>query len=183
MESNGTARRKAGAGWVDHRALAKGPNGRALCRQCGIEVPAGRRTFCSHVCVHKWKLASDPGYCRFLVFQRDGGVCAVCGVDTEDLRVRLSGLFQQYNTGRWWRYSYHPEIAAFLRWLGITPSRWPGSLWDADHIIPVVEGGGGCDLDNYRTLCIPCHQQITRDLLARLARRRRGGEEAANNYR
>jgi len=25
------------------------------------------------------------------------------------------------------------------------------SLWDADHIIPVIEGGGECDLANIRT--------------------------------
>lgn len=40
--------------------------------------------------------------------------------------------------------------------------------WDADHIVPVVEGGGGCGLDNYRTLCHPCHKEAT----AHLAKRR-----------
>lgn len=41
--------------------------------------------------------------------------------------------------------------------------------WDADHIVPVVEGGGECGLDNYRTLCRPCHVVVTRALRARLA--------------
>ena len=33
---------------------------------------------------------------------------------------------------------------------------WGGRrhLWDADHIVPVVEGGGECDLANMRTLCL-----------------------------
>lgn len=47
-----------------------------------------------------------------------------------------------------------------------------GQLWEADHIVPVVEGGGECGLDNYRTLCIPCHKKETKALAARLAAKR-----------
>lgn len=43
--------------------------------------------------------------------------------------------------------------------------------WEADHIVPVVEGGGLCGLDGYRTLCIPCHKRVTAELRARLAAR------------
>ena len=39
--------------------------------------------------------------------------------------------------------------------------KFGGGLWDADHIIPVKNGGGCCGLDNLRTLCIPCHKNIT----------------------
>lgn len=56
------------------------------------------------------------------------------------------------------------------------PGRWTGgrtSGWDADHIIPVVEGGGECDLSNYRTLCHPCHKGVTADLAKRTAAKRK----------
>lgn len=33
--------------------------------------------------------------------------------------------------------------------------------WDADHIIPVHLGGGGCGLDNFQTLCKDCHLEKT----------------------
>ena len=33
-----------------------------------------------------------------------------------------------------------------------------GHAWQADHILPVYKGGGLCDLENMRTLCVPCHQ-------------------------
>ena len=33
-----------------------------------------------------------------------------------------------------------------------------GNAWHADHVIPVYKGGGMCQLDNLRTLCVPCHQ-------------------------
>jgi len=42
------------------------------------------------------------------------------------------------------------------------------SLWDADHILPVSEGGGECDLTNIRTLCLKCHGRATADLRDRL---------------
>jgi len=34
--------------------------------------------------------------------------------------------------------------------------------WEADHIIPVHKGGGGCDLSNFQTLCKDCHKTKTR---------------------
>ena len=48
------------------------------------------------------------------------------------------------------------------------------SMWDADHIVPVVKGGGGCGLENYRTLCQPCHKGETAALAAARAAERKG---------
>ena len=38
--------------------------------------------------------------------------------------------------------------------------------WEADHILAVVEGGDS-NLDNVRTLCIPCHRAVTKELRER----------------
>jgi 5-methylcytosine-specific restriction endonuclease McrA len=38
-----------------------------------------------------------------------------------------------------------------------------------DHIVPVVEGGGACGLENLRTLCKPCHKRVTAELAGRRA--------------
>ena len=149
------------AGWVNQSKLARGPNGRALCRWCGVEVPKGRRTFCSEPCVHHHKLRSDPGYVRRLVFQRDKGVCAACGLDTHELKTKLARL-------------YFRDRYAELERLGFPTHR--ETYWDADHVVPVAEGGGECDLDNYRTLCLRCHREATAELMARLAARRQPAE-------
>jgi 5-methylcytosine-specific restriction enzyme A len=45
-------------------------------------------------------------------------------------------------------------------------------LWEMDHILPVVEGGGDCGLDNLRTLCRWCHQKATNELAGRRKARR-----------
>ncbi len=141
-------------GRVLREELSSGPNGRALCRWCNLEVPAGRRTFCSSWCVEEWKLRSDPGYLRERTFERDKGVCSVCGLDcvSEFNRIRrLRGV------GR---------IRAFADY-GLRPGSRK-SVWDADHIVPVVEGGGECDLSNIRTVCLRCHRKLTAELRQRV---------------
>lgn len=50
--------------------------------------------------------------------------------------------------------------------------------WEADHIVPVSEGGGLCGLDGYRTLCAGlgtngCHGKVSGELRKRLNERRR----------
>jgi hypothetical protein len=57
------------------------------------------------------------------------------------------------------------RVRAFSAW-GLKPGA-RRSLWDADHIVPVSEGGGECDLSNIRTLCLRCHRQATAELRAR----------------
>ena len=48
-----------------------------------------------------------------------------------------------------------------------------GNAWHADHIRPVYKGGGLCDLDNLRTLCLPCHAARPCQLLAQIWAARR----------
>jgi 5-methylcytosine-specific restriction endonuclease McrA len=145
--------RKLAGGRVNARVLPKGTGGRSLCRWCNLEVPPKRRTFCSDYCVNEWRLRSDPGYLRDQVFARDRGVCAVCGLDTEALRRRKRKI------------SYAERIAFEREW------GKRRTLWDADHILPVAEGGGECDLSNMRTLCLRCHSSVTAELRRRLKER------------
>lgn len=143
-------------GWVDPGQLPAGPNGRPLCRWCNLEVPSGRRrTFCSPYCVHEWRLRTDPGYLHDCVFERDQGICALCGADTVAEWKRLRRT--------------HPNRrpAALAAWGLKKLNR--RSLWDADHIVPVAEGGGECDLSNLRTLCLKCHRTATAELRRRMS--------------
>jgi 5-methylcytosine-specific restriction protein A len=168
------------AGWVDLKGLPKGPNGRALCRYCQKEVPIGRRSFCSEDCVHEWKVRSQPPYARECVAARDHGVCAVCGLDTERLVRENKAAYQEFRENYWRdnRFGQWYEFNQASRfWLEQVSGRkgWPkgttlhSALWHMDHIQPVVEGGGSCGLDNLRTLCLPCHLDVTRELRGRLA--------------
>lgn len=155
----------------------RGPNGRRLCRWCGTEVEPPRRTFCGDDCVHEWSVRQSPAYARAKVWERDRGVCTLCGTDTVKQRQELRAEFD-FNE----RSSRPPEdrrkaFYARLKALHIPTSRWWSAghqgCWDMDHATPVVEGGGGCGLDNLRTLCLRCHWQQTRRLRQRRSKRKR----------
>ena len=144
-------------GRMEQKKLARGPNGLPLCRWCDLEILAKRRrTFCSEYCVDQWRLRTDPGYVRERVFARDGGVCAGCGADT----VRIFAALKR---------ARGKARSEGLRFYGMKEIGSRRSLWDADHIVPVAEGGGQCDLDNLRTLCVACHRDATAALRQRLA--------------
>jgi 5-methylcytosine-specific restriction endonuclease McrA len=153
------ARTLAEAGRARREALPLGPHGRPLCRWCQLEILAARRhTFCSEYCVHQWRLRSDPGYLRDQVLARDGGHCMACGLDT----------VAAYRALKRSRGEAREEALTMWGLRSVTARR---SLWDADHILPVAEGGGECDLDNLRTLCLMCHREATADLRRRMRRK------------
>jgi 5-methylcytosine-specific restriction protein A len=145
--------------------LQKGPNGRNLCRWCGKECPHKQLTFCPvdqktgrRECLHQWKIRSDHNYRRQHIFERDRGVCAMCGRDT----VRWAGEILSKPTHE--REEYNDKFKLGYRFIHAQ------QFWEADHIVPVAEGGGGCGLEGYRTLCIPCHRLVTKALMMRLFR-------------
>jgi len=154
--------------WANYpsRKGQRGPNGRPLCRRCGAEVPKGRRSWCGEQCVHDHRVENDSGYARNRVEERDKGVCSECGLDCERLRRSL----RQHNCAGQKRFVHlflfvtgRPYTAKFSQWR---------SLWEMDHIKPVVEGGGTCGLENLRTLCVWCHNRVTADLRRRLAKKK-----------
>lgn len=66
----------------------------------------------------------------------------------------------------------HPMIVTTLRSEGWTNVKLRGrgsyadaieysSCWEAHHVEAVIEGGGECGLENYRTLCFRCHKGVT----------------------
>jgi len=100
------------------------------------------------------------------VYARDNGVCALCGFDTE--RVSRAWAFLKNRRGTWLR-----EFCAGLRKKGyVTNSQKMGHAWEADHIMPVSLGGTN-ELENLRTLCVPCHKAETKRLARYRKRRRR----------
>jgi len=149
----GTDRISPDAGWVDPADLPRGPQGRCLCRNCGTEVPPGRRTFCGDVCVERWKLKTDPSYVRKLVGKRDRGRCAACGLKCREFEKALRLLSQVL--GRLGHGKSYRELRKLLK------VEFRQTLWDADHIVAVAEGGGGCGLENMQTLCLWCHREKT----------------------
>jgi len=156
--------------------------GRKCCMWCGGYVPPPKRSFCSDACVASWRLRTGGTLLRGAVDARDKGVCAVCGLDTRRLTLmiypdyyELQFQFTQERFGKRFvhnltqeeREAWNREAARIkhqvVRLRSRIDSIWlrDGSLkttlWEADHIVPVIEGGGCCGVDNMQTLCLRCH--------------------------
>jgi 5-methylcytosine-specific restriction endonuclease McrA len=122
---------------------------RGTCRWCGEPIvhergprrgEPNRRRRWHPGCVDAYNL-SDPREARRLVRRLDRGICAECGLDTYALRRRHRG---RGSTRK-------------LRELGFKPRK---SLWELDHIVPLIDGGGH-EPSNLQTLCTPCHKRKT----------------------
>jgi 5-methylcytosine-specific restriction endonuclease McrA len=164
----------------------RGPNGRRRCLECGEELSEKRKrfTFCSPKCRTEREIRSFPSAARLHVYQRDHGVCVRCGLDCEalDNAIREFGFTYESSGGpRGYAWMHGTQSMVAVRWLesqGFTRSGWVWkSTWQAHHKHAVVQGGGGCDLDGYITLCWRCHRGETRKLHSRIADARRGRAE------
>lgn len=126
----------------------RGPNGEKLCRNCASALPPNKqhRHNCSKKCTTEWMCKTSPNIARYHVWLRDKGVCALCSIDSV--------------AGKTWKWGSPRQNRA----------RGTGDLWQADHIKPVIEGGGECGLENLRTLCTACHKLETAALRRRISK-------------
>lgn len=97
-----------------------------------------------------------------MVQKRDRGVCAGCGLDTMALHRRIMDLKgnREAQATVLVASGFRLTDLRFKR-RGLRP------LWQADHTIPVIEGGGGVSWTALRTLCLICHREETRQLMIR----------------
>ena len=142
-------------------------------------------------CQDRWALrtAGQSG-CRSVCESRDRGVCALCGLDVIKVKAEydeivkiesdklLSHLISGFEIPRYravtewiertrWQarciMAGCPEGREFAARVGIPWSALLAgrTLWEADHIVPIVDGGDPFDPANLRTLCIACHERET----------------------
>jgi len=114
---------------------------------------------------------------RAMVAASSWGWHAKHGMDArvESFRRRNRGVWNvpKFLLGDRWSY-WQPRVqeAIAKRLLAMGRAGWNvhrrSSWWEADHIVPVVEGGGQCGAENYRTLCCRCHRVVTNQLRRRL---------------
>ncbi|ESP02276.1 hypothetical protein LOTGIDRAFT_138707 [Lottia gigantea] len=121
---------------------------------------AWQTRFCSLNCADSHWTKTDSGYCRDKIYQIEHGVCQICQFDahsfykqikdTVDMKVRVKLISES-------------KFSKLKSKVKEVMARKPveGQFWHVDHIKPVFEGGGMCDIDNMRTLCVICHQKVT----------------------
>lgn len=121
--------------------------------------------------------------------QRDLGICTQCGFDAAYADGQIDFLRTNYHRAKYGTLNWILKKQILLAYvtelerIGFRCNREqylrPGSrrlksLWEADHILSVVEGGGETGLENLMTLCSRCHREKTNELKHRLRESKRG---------
>jgi hypothetical protein len=120
-------------------------NGKWLCRWCGKPLSGRRRSWCGKSCEEEVQIRCGSKV-RRIVWKRDKGVCARCGLDTNALRRKLKAMPR----------SKRLEEAERL---GLSEHELSKTLWEAHHTKAVKDGGGACGVDGLETLCLWCHKE------------------------
>ena len=108
---------------------------------------------------------------RQWVENRDGGICALCGCDTGKTQaIMMTHARNHLKDLLGFNHYFDAWNNLIIEMMGFTT--WPRSWWEADHIIPLSEGGADT-LENLRTLCLPCHRDETAKSAGRRAKSER----------
>lgn len=173
-------------------SMTRQPAPKGVCRWCDQPILdknglPGQRTW-HPACVVDHDVTVNPGSTRQAVFQRDHGICACCGldsearkrywVDTERLWYWLARRHfdDEFSAGRIpftsWGEAYSLARADLARQMKAAGAvSLTESAWQHDHIRPLVDANGDLQfwrLANIQTLCTACHKAKT----AREARER-----------
>lgn len=89
------------------------------------------------------------------IFKRDRGFCKFCGKDNTRLFEVIKSSGPELRRFLLESHRIHPK-----RYRDAVRARF-GRLWEIDHIVPLSRDGVDT-LDNIRTLCIQCHNAVTR---------------------
>lgn len=165
----------------------KGLDGKPVCRWCRGPVPKGRQCWCGDKCVEEYRARNDPAYMRHRVFERDQGICQVCGLDLVELRRRIQEIrgragvvlatwYEEAAARRANATQAEQDWAEYRHWLvRVGFRRWwrGGGLWQADHRVEVAAGGAELGLQNLQVVCTVCHRAKTAEFARRRAVERR----------
>eukprot|EP01083_Nonionella_stella_P193309 714098_1 len=139
-----------------------------------------RSFFCSEECHRRHGINTNSTAIRRELFQIERGVCQKCGVDCRKIYLHICHLVPSSRFVHLRSEKSFKDLERDRLWALCTKSPLgEGHFWEADHIIPVEQGGGQCDIENLQTLCVPCHRVKTRAQTKERAERKRHAKDKA----
>ena len=127
-------------------------------------------SYCSFACKKQMMIKTSGSCIRREIFKLEKGVCQICHRNMHELYCRIRRLDKPDRLQELLRNGF--AISTKAKKLSILNDPKEGDFWQPDHIVPVAEGGGECDMSNIRTLCTPCHINETKALHKRLKDKR-----------
>ncbi|KAK7104878.1 DNA annealing helicase and endonuclease ZRANB3-like [Littorina saxatilis] len=128
--------------------------------------------FCSRVCADAHWMKTNTAYLRSSVYDVQFGVCQLCAFDAHSFFCQIRDSPDMKQRAEKISKSRFSKLTAKQQKQMIAKP-YEGLFWHVDHIRPVWEGGGQCDIDNLRTLCTPCHSSVTAKQATKRAHARR----------
>jgi hypothetical protein len=126
------------------------------CKFCGDPLEGRKRTFCSDECAEQFKFRNGVSL-NELVWQRDQGVCSVCGLDTEKLQREVCLLSPSEAKKRAKELGFPNNVRELVEF---EDGRWEVSGVEFTRVWwKVVKNGSS--LDHQKTVCIPCFERRT----------------------
>ncbi|KAF0907158.1 hypothetical protein E2562_015680 [Oryza meyeriana var. granulata] len=117
--------------------------------------------FCGLTCFEVYRSRTSNRFLRHELSQIEHGICSKCKLDCCKLVKHIKPLRKEKREE--YIRNVAPNIASRLKLLDkLVGEPSEGNAWHADHIVPVYKGGGECTLENLRTLCVACHDEVTR---------------------
>lgn len=150
------------------------------CTICGDRVTPPRIHYCSQDCIEQFQIRCWPAAGVHHLSRRDRGICSLCGLDTS-LYADLPRYFVTLHDPKFFRSLFGHK----MKWQDVSRAKCNCfgcvtarealliATWEADHIVPVSEGGGLCGPAGLRTLCGGCHRIETAKLAGRRAASKR----------
>ncbi|ELT88125.1 hypothetical protein CAPTEDRAFT_113875 [Capitella teleta] len=155
-----------------------------LCINCHKEFPsnqvsasalrshAWQTRLCSVSCTEQYWLKSSREYGRKAVYDAEHGQCQLCGIEAHQFFTNLNMIHDRKKRAEMIQNSKFNQLHQRTKQKMVVDPQ-AGQFWQVDHILPVVDGGGQCDLDNLRTLCSVCHNKVTSDWMKERTKEKR----------
>ncbi|XP_064602410.1 uncharacterized protein LOC135468214 isoform X2 [Liolophura sinensis] len=131
--------------------------------------------FCSPDCSHTYWMKTHNDYSRGQIFDLEHGICQLCRVDAHSVFRQIRDTPELKKRAMILKDTVYSKLTARQK-SSMVQNPTAGLFWHVDHIVPVWEGGGECDIDNLRTLCTPCHHRVTAEQSRQRSRARKLGD-------
>lgn len=91
--------------------------------------------------------------------------CTACEADTGAVEILFCGSACRalFSARKVERAAVVAKTGGFCAKCGVDLLQEESPAWEANHVVPVYDGGGCCTIENLEPLCLSCHRGVSAD--------------------